>query len=84
MLAESLEDWQAKYGVLIDEQTKTASEKLKFEKDLKSAREIQQNIIPSGYPAFPEHSEIDLYAILKPAELVGGDLYDYFFIDKPR
>ena len=81
MLAESLEDWQAKYGVLIDEQTKTASEKLKFEKDLKSAREIQQNIIPSGYPAFPEHSEIDLYAILKPAELVGGDLYDYFFID---
>ena len=82
MLAESLEDWQAKYGVLIDEQTKTASEKLKFEKDLKSAYEIQQNIIPSGHPAFPEHPEIDLYAILKPAELIGGDLYDYFFIDK--
>lgn len=81
-LAESLEDWQSKYGVLIDEQTKTASEKLKFEKDLKSAHEIQQNIIPSGYPAFQEHPEIDLYAILKPAELIGGDLYDYFFIDK--
>jgi sigma-B regulation protein RsbU (phosphoserine phosphatase) len=81
MLAESLEDWQAKYGILIKEQTKTVSEKLKFEKDLKSAGEIQQNIIPSGYPAFPEHPEIDLYAILKPAESIGGDLYDYFFID---
>lgn len=80
-LAESLEDWQARYGVLIDERTKTASEKFKFQKDLKSASEIQQNIIPSGYPAFPEHPEIDLYATLKPAELVGGDLYDYFFID---
>jgi len=80
-LAESLEDWQARYGVLIDERIKTASEKLKYEKDLKSAREIQQNIIPSGYPAFSEHPEIDLYAILKPAESIGGDLYDYFFID---
>ncbi|HEX7583479.1 MAG TPA: SpoIIE family protein phosphatase [Prolixibacteraceae bacterium] len=82
MLAESLEDWQAKYGILINDQTKTASDKLKFEKDLKSAQEIQLNIVPSGKPAFPEHTEIDLYAILKPAEIIGGDLYDYFFIDK--
>lgn len=82
MLAESLEDWQAKYGVLIKDQTKTRSEKLRFEKDLKSAQEIQQNIVPGSKPAFSEHSEIDLFAILKPAEVIGGDLYDYFFIDK--
>lgn len=82
MLAESLEDWQAKYGILINEQNKTASEKLKFEKDLKMASEIQQNIFPSGYPAFPKHPEIDLCAAIKPAESIGGDLYDYFFIDQ--
>lgn len=82
LLAESLEDWQAKYGVLMNEQTKTATEKLKFEKDLELAREIQQNIFPSGYPAFPEYPEIDLYAALKPAESIGGDLYDYYFIDQ--
>jgi len=81
MLAESLENWQKKYGILINEQHKTAKEKLKFEKDLKSAHEIQQNIIPSGYPAFTEHPEIDLFAVLKPAESIGGDLYDYYFID---
>lgn len=81
LLAESLEEWQAKYGVLMHEQVKTAAEKLKFEKDLKLAREIQQNIFPSGYPAFPQHPELDLYAVLKPAESIGGDLYDYFFID---
>ncbi|HAH23307.1 MAG TPA: hypothetical protein DCL77_06050 [Prolixibacteraceae bacterium] len=81
MLTDSLEDWQAKYGLLISEQTKTAKERLKYEKDLKSAHDIQQNIIPSGYPAFPEHPEIDLYAVLKPAESIGGDLYDYYFID---
>ena len=82
MLTESLEDWQAKYGILINEQTKTAKERLKYEKDLKSAHDIQQNIIPSGYPAFPEHPEIDLFAVLKPAESIGGDLYDYYFIDQ--
>jgi len=82
MLAQSLEDWQVKYGRLIFEQSKTAKEKEKFYKDLKSAHEIQQNIIPSGYPAFKDHPEIDIYAVLKPAELIGGDLYDYYFIDE--
>jgi len=82
MLADSLEAWQSKYGLLINEQTKTAHEKLKYEKDLNSARDIQFNIIPIGKPKFPEYPEIDLFAILKPAETVGGDLYDYFFIDK--
>jgi len=71
-----------KYGRLIFEQSKTAKEKEKFYKDLKSAHEIQQNIIPSGYPAFKDHPEIDIYAVLKPAELIGGDLYDYYFIDE--
>ena len=81
MLADSFENWQIKYGLLINEQTQTKIEKLKYEKDLKSAREIQFNIIPTSKPTFPEHPEIDLYAILKPVESVGGDLYDYFFID---
>jgi len=82
MLAESLEDWQVKYGILINDQSKTAIEKIKFEKDMKSAREIQLEIVPSGNPVFPEHPEIDIFAVLKPAEIIGGDLYDYFFIDK--
>ncbi len=82
MLTDSLKDWQAKYGFLISERNKTATEKLKYEKDLKSAREIQLNIIPTGKPDFPGHPEIDLFAILKPAETVGGDLYDYFFVDE--
>jgi len=82
MLAESLENWQEKYGLLIKDQSKTASDKIKFDKDLRSAQEIQLNIVPSGNPNFLEYPEIDLYAMLKPAETIGGDLYDYFFIDK--
>jgi sigma-B regulation protein RsbU (phosphoserine phosphatase) len=47
---------------------------------MNSAPDIQQNISPSGYPAFLDHPEIDLFAVLKPAESIGGDLYDYYFI----
>ncbi len=82
MLAESLEDWQTKYGLLVKNQSKTASANIKIEKDLKSAQEVQLNIVPSGKPNFVEHPELDLFALLKPAETIGGDLYDYFFIDK--
>lgn len=81
MLAESLESWQAQYGTFIKEKAQSANEKLKIEKDLKSAREIQLNILPSGKPTFTDHPEIDLSAVFKPAETIGGDLYDYFFID---
>ncbi len=84
MLAESLENWHGKYGSLVTEQSKTAKEKQKIQKDLESAREIQLNIVPSGKPEFAEHPEIELYAVMKPAEAIGGDLYDYFFIDENR
>lgn len=81
LLAESLENWQSKYGLLIKEQSQTARDKKKIEKDLQTAREIQFNIIPSGRPDYQKDKQVDLYAILNPAESVGGDLYDYFFID---
>lgn len=82
MLVDSLENWQSKYGLMIKEQNQTAHEKMKIEKDLQTAREIQFNIIPSGKPDFTLDKGVDLYAILNPAETVGGDLYDYFFIDE--
>lgn len=56
-----------------------ARERLKGE--LNVAREIQMGIIPKTFPTFPDHSEFDLFATIKPAKEVGGDLYDYFFMD---
>ena len=50
--------------------------------ELNLAREIQMGILPKIFPAFPEYDEFDIYADLIPAKMVGGDLYDFFFIDK--
>ena len=45
------------------------------------AREIQANAMPNIFPAFPERKEFSLYASMTPAKEVGGDFYDFFFID---
>ena len=55
--------------------------KEKVENELKIAAQIQRSILPSEFPPFPEHDEFDLYAMMTPALEVGGDFYDFFFVD---
>lgn len=50
--------------------------------ELKVAAEIQQAMLPNIFPAFPEHDEFDIYAAMRPARNVGGDLYDFFMTDE--
>jgi sigma-B regulation protein RsbU (phosphoserine phosphatase) len=65
---------------LIKERT-TEAEKEMIESELKVAREIQMSIVPKMFPPFPDRTEFDIYAILEPAKEVGGDFYDFFFLD---
>ena len=53
----------------------------RLETELNLATEIQASMLPCIFPAFPEHGELDLFAINYPAKEVGGDFYDYFVID---
>ena len=69
------------YSFTIYDANLIMEEKKKTEADLKIANEIQQNEIPNKFPAFPNRSDFDLYAIMQPAKEVGGDFYDYFLID---
>jgi phosphoserine phosphatase RsbU/P len=52
--------------------------------ELTIARKIQESIIPRVFPPFPNRHEIDIHAAIIPAKEVGGDFYDYFFIDRDR
>lgn len=56
----------------------TAAKK-KIESDLAMARAIQQALLPVK---FKIGNEFDLHASLTPALEVGGDLYDFFMLDK--
>jgi phosphoserine phosphatase RsbU/P len=48
---------------------------------LKIAHEIQMSMVPKIFPPFPDRREFDIFATLVPAKEVGGDLYDFFFLD---
>ena len=65
----------------IRELTETTVTKERMESELKIAHDIQMGIVPKIFPPFPERKEFDLYAILEPAREVGGDFYDFFFMD---
>ncbi len=73
-MIESLDD-----AVIRLEETTAAKERI--ESELSVARDIQMSILPKLFPAFPERPEFDVYAKLESAKAVGGDLYDFFFID---
>jgi len=55
--------------------------KERMESELRVARDIQMSMIPKVFKGNPPRDEYELYATLRPAKEVGGDLYDFFMID---
>ena len=51
--------------------------------ELDAAQRIQAGMLPKA-DALQGDPRIDLHAAMTPARVVGGDLYDYFFIDADR
>ena len=68
----------------IEDLKRTTAEKEHIESELKIAHKIQTSMLPRIFPPFPERSEISIYAMMEPAKDVGGDLYDFFFIDERK
>jgi adenylate cyclase len=54
--------------------------KQRVEGELAAAQAIQMGLLPRRFPAFPDRPDIDVYARIEPARMVGGDLYDYLLI----
>ncbi len=55
-----------------------------LKQELDIATIIQTSILPKTFPAFPDRKDFEIYAKMIPAKEVGGDLYDFFLIDKYR
>ena len=56
-------------------------ERQSIESELSLAKDIQASSLPNVFPPFPERREFDIYAGMEPAKEVGGDFYDFYFID---
>ena len=57
---------------------------LALQQELDIANIIQTSLLQKKFPAFPDRKEFDIFAKMVPAKEVGGDLYDFFLIDKYR
>ena len=82
VLADSFNEMIRKLKESIEELKVTTAAKERFESELNVAHDIQMGILPKVFPPFPDRHEIDIYATLEPAKEVGGDLYDFFFLDE--
>ena len=63
-----------------DLQTVTA-EKERIGAELSIATQIQEGMLPGTFPPFPDRTDFDIFAVMDPAKEVGGDFYDFFFVD---
>ena len=57
------------------------AEKERVGTELALATRIQADMLPNKFPAFPDRKEFHIYASMTPAKEVGGDFYDFFFVD---
>jgi len=83
-LAESFVFMKSELRKNVKELMETTAAKERIESELQIAHDIQMGILPKMFPPFPERDEFELYATLEPAKEVGGDFYDFFFIDNHR
>ena len=58
------------------------AEKERIGTELALATRIQADFLPNIFPAFPDRTDFDVYASMRPAKEVGGDFYDFFLVDE--
>ena len=56
----------------------------RIDKELDFARIIQMSVLPSIFPPFPGHKELDIFASMNAAKEVGGDFYDFYLVDDSK
>lgn len=60
------------------------NERLRAAGELRAAREIQMGMLPDPKAIDGMPANLDCFALLEPAQEVGGDLYDAFMLDERR
>ena len=80
-LSETLLKMERDINHYIDNLTKVTAEKERIGAELNVATQIQADMLPRIFPAFPGRQEFDIFATMNPAKEVGGDFYDFFLTD---
>ncbi|MDR0409490.1 MAG: PP2C family protein-serine/threonine phosphatase, partial [Spirochaetaceae bacterium] len=57
------------------------AEKERINSELSVAASIQNDMLPRIFPKFSNHDQLNIHAKMDPAKQVGGDFYDFFYLD---
>lgn len=80
-LAGSIDFMETEMTRYIENLTAVTAERERMGAELSIAAQIQNDALPAVFPPFPDRHEFDIYASMDPARGVGGDFYNFFFID---
>ena len=80
-LASSFEQMDIGLRKYIHELSAVTAEKERIGAELNVATQIQADMLPRIFPAFPARKDFDIFASMDPAKEVGGDFYDFFLVD---
>ncbi len=81
VLAKAVGKMETDIVEYVENLTLVTAEKERIGAELSIATQIQANMLPGIFPAFPDKPEFDIYATMNPAKEVGGDFYDFFMVD---
>ena len=84
MLSENLRVAEAGRRRLAAELQHEREREARTDGELNAARSIQIGLLPRRFPGPPDRSDVDVFASIEPARMVGGDLYDFVLLDSGR
>ena len=82
VLAKAVGKMETDIVEYVENLTLVTAEKERIGAELSIATQIQADMLPGIFPAFPDKPEFDIYATMNPAKEVGGDFYDFFMVDE--
>jgi serine phosphatase RsbU (regulator of sigma subunit) len=81
MLSENLRITEAGRRRLASELQHEREIEARLDGELNAARAIQIGLLPRHFPGPPERTDVEVFASIEPARMVGGDLYDFVLLD---
>ena len=81
ILSSALNNMRQNLLDYIEKEKKEASEKQQAESEMAIAQNIQKSALNT---TFPKHPAFKIFALMAPAKQVGGDFYDFFFLNESK
>ncbi len=80
-LTDSLGDMEREIDQYILDLKNETDKRKRIEMEMEVAARIQWSMLPTVFPVFAGRDDFEIHAVMVPAKEVGGDLYDFFFLD---